>query len=193
MGPGAGGVEGGAELTPCPSPRASPGREEIWYKREGPINLYPGGAGARAPSPGCGGVAGKAGLWGSSEVLQGKFRANGTPKLGEHLRARLAWKPLSTLRTSWTNLSVHRDPELKVSDPRRQDSRRPPRPEPQSLEKRSGEFKRHRADPGLALSCRRPRPLSALGSTLRHGCSPCAAPTRGAKSQLAAAPDRGWP
>lgn len=33
------GVEGGAEVTPCPSPRASPGREEIWYKREGPINL----------------------------------------------------------------------------------------------------------------------------------------------------------
>ena len=48
---------------------------------------------------------------------------------------------------------------------------------------------RHRADPGLALSCRRPRPLSALGSTLRHGCSPCAAPTRGsAASSLAPTP-----
>lgn len=36
-----------------------------------------------------------------------------------------------------------------------------------------------RADPGLALACRRPRPLSALGSTLRRGRSPCSAPTRG--------------
>ena len=26
-------------MTQCPLAKASPGREEIWYKREGPINL----------------------------------------------------------------------------------------------------------------------------------------------------------
>lgn len=46
-----------------------------------------------------------------------------------------------------------------------------------------------RADPGLALACRRPQPLSALKSGLRGGGSPCAARTRGsAASSLARAP-----
>lgn len=45
------------------------------------------------------------------------------------------------------------------------------------------------ADLGLALGCRRPRPLSALGSTLHRCRSSCAAPTRGsAASSLARAP-----
>lgn len=45
------------------------------------------------------------------------------------------------------------------------------------------------ADPGLALACRHPRPLSALRNTLRRGRSPCAVPTRGsAASSLAHAP-----
>lgn len=30
---------GGAEVTLCPSAKAPPVQEEIWYKREGPINL----------------------------------------------------------------------------------------------------------------------------------------------------------
>lgn len=46
-----------------------------------------------------------------------------------------------------------------------------------------------RADPGLALACRRPQPLSALGSSLRRGRSPCAARTRGSAAfSLARAP-----